>query len=122
MAEVGVVLHPAGPVGAGGPKLVGVDGRVGLDLGHAGGQLEEGPLDGPLGTDPPGAFPGDGHEVVGEDGAFLGGELAEREPHEPLGGLAGEAQREAELQGELEVDVEELRPARAARRCGCRRG
>jgi hypothetical protein len=111
VAEVGVVLHAARPVGAGGAQLVGVDGRVGLDLGHARRQLEQSPLDGPLGADPPGALPEYGHEVVGEDGALLGRQLAEREPDEPLGGLAGKAQWQPEIEGQLEVDVEELRPA-----------
>ena len=79
MAQVGVVLDAPRPVGAGGPQLVGVHGRVGLDLGHARRQLEQGPLRRPAGPDPADALPGDGHQMVGEDGPLLGGQLAERE-------------------------------------------
>ena len=47
-------------------------------------------------------------EVVGEQDALVGGELAEREADRPLGGGARQPERQAELDGEVEVDVEEL--------------
>ena len=49
-------------------------------------------------------------EVVGEHHALLGRELAEREADQPLARRARQAQRQAEVDGQLEVDVEELGP------------
>ena len=51
-----------------------------------------------------------GHEVVGEHHALLGGEAAEREADVALEGGAQHPHRQAELDGEVEVDVEELGP------------
>ena len=53
---------------------------------------------------------GHGDHVVGEHHALLGGEAPEREAGDVLGFVAAEPQRQAEVDRELEVGVEELGP------------
>ncbi len=55
------------------------------------------------------AHPGHVHEVVGEDHALLGGQGPEGEADQPLGVGPRQPQGQAELDGQVEVDVEELR-------------
>ena len=50
------------------------------------------------------------HHVVGEHHALLGGEPAEREAGDALGGLVAEPHRQPEVDRQLEVDVEEVGP------------
>src|SRR5205807_5845933 len=52
----------------------------------------------------------DVQQVVGEDDTLLAGQLAEREAYGALGGGARQAHRQPEVDGQLEVDVEELGP------------
>src|SRR5690606_27923094 len=99
------VVDPAGPRVADGPQLGGVDGRVHVDLGDAGWQVVDGPLDRLPGPDARGV-----QEPVGEEDTLLGGQVAEGEADGPWGGGAGESDGQAVVDGEVEVDVEELRP------------
>ena len=48
--------------------------------------------------------------AVGEQHALVRGQLAQREAHMALGVAVGQAQRQLELDREIEVDVEELGP------------
>ncbi len=94
-----------GPVRGGGPELGAVHGRMQGDLGHAGperAERVEQRLAAPDG--------GHGDRPVGEQDAFLGGQPADGEAHVGLDRVVGQAEGEAEVDGELEVDVEELGP------------
>ena len=82
------------------------------ELGDAGLEVEQRALDAP-------ARAGRARDhVVGEHDALVGGEAAEREPGDVLGLVVAEPEREPEVDGQLEVGVEELGRAAAARRGG----
>ncbi|MDD9369277.1 MAG: FAD-dependent oxidoreductase [Acidimicrobiales bacterium] len=98
-----VVVDACRPVRRLGAQLGCVDRRVDLHLGDAGRQVAEGPLDDAATADARHA-----REVVGRHHAFLGGQRAEREADAALGLGAGQAYRQPEVDGEIEVDVEEL--------------
>ena len=99
-----MVLDPGPPVvTARGAQLVGVDAGVQAQLGDAGRELEQRPLD------PPARARCAHHHTVGEHDPFLGGQPPEREPGHVLLGAVAEAEGQPEVDCELEVDVEELR-------------
>ncbi len=89
--------------GGGGPQLGGVDGGVDEELGHAGAELADQPLEG--GSSGLSAVH---HEVVGRQDPLLGGQPPEREADHPLARLPEQAEREPELHREVEHHVEEL--------------
>ena len=95
-----VVLDPARPVGMRRPQLVAVDGRVHVDLGDAGSQIEQGPFDGA----PRAHVRVD--EVVGKDDGLGRGEVPVRKSDRVLRLGSGHAQRETEVDGELQAQIE----------------
>ena len=97
-----VVVDPSGPVIPDGPLLGRVEGGMDVDLGHARLEVVDDALD------PPSTPDVHDHQVVREQDTFVGGELAEGEPDRPLGGGTRQPERQAELDREVEVDVEEL--------------
>ena len=100
-----VVVDPGRPVGGEGPQLGGVDGGVDVDLGDTRAQVGEDPFDGPAAS-----HAGDVQQVVGEQDALVGGQLAEGKAHDALGRRPGQPHRKPEVDGQLEIDVEELGP------------
>ena len=101
------VVDPAGPGVADGPQLGGVDGGVDVDLGDAGRAGRRGSARWPAGLPMPGGVQ---TKRSGNSTPSSAARSPEREADGPLGRRAGEADRQAELDGELEVDVEELGP------------
>ena len=99
-----VIVDPGRPVVADGPLLGRVDRGVDVDLGDARLEVVHDALDRPSTPDV------HDHEVVGEQHALVGRQLAEREPDRPLGRRARQPDRQPELDREVEVDVEELGP------------
>ena len=75
-----------------------------VDLGDAGAQVEQDALDHAARAD------GRPDEVVGEDDALFGRESPEGEADARFAAGARHAQRQVELDRELEVDVEEVGP------------
>ena len=87
-----------------GAQLVGVDPGMDRDLGDPGGELEQEPFE-------PAAGPRRAHDhLVGEHHALLRGQAAEREPGHPFVDAVAEPERQAEVDRQLEVHVEELGP------------
>ncbi len=102
-AQRDVVLDPTRPVVATcGAQLVGVDAGVQRQLGDAGCELEERALDASACT----RWAHD--HLVGEHHALFRREPAEREPGDTLVGVVAQAQRQPEVDRQLEVGVEEV--------------
>ena len=99
-----MVLDPSGPVRVRRPQLVGLHRRVQVHLGDPGPEVVEHPLERAACAD---RRP---HEVVGEHDALRRGEVAVGEADRSLPGRAGHAEGKREVDRELQVDVEELRP------------
>jgi hypothetical protein len=76
-----------------------------VDLGDSRSQVVQGTLDGAATADAAHA-----DAVVGEQHALFGRQLAEREPDRSLRGRLAQANGQPEVDRQLEVDVEELRP------------
>ena len=102
IAEQRMILHPPSPVRRCRAQLVGVDAGVQAQLGDSGRQFEQGAFDLPMrarrGT----------HHVIGEHGAFLGSQATEREARDAFRFGVAEAHRQPEVDGQLEVHVEEV--------------
>ena len=104
VAHERVVLDPARPVGVRRAQLVAVDGGVDEHLGDAGPEVEQRAFD-----RVPSANWNE-HEVIGEDDTLGRREVAVRESHDPLTTGRAHPERQAEVDRELEVHVEELGP------------
>ena len=102
-----MVVHAAGPVGGEGPQLGRVVGGVEHQLGDTGTQAPEEGVDGRSAA--AGCV---AEQVVGEHHALLGSQATEREAGEALERGRRHAHRQAELDGQLELHVEELRAQR----------
>ena len=105
--------RPRPVVGAHGAELVGVDRRGARDLGDARLQLEQRPLDAPAGARRARATKWSGNTTPSSAARRRNGKPATRSVV-----VAGQPQREPEVDRQLEVDVEELGPQLAARRGG----
>ena len=99
-----MILDAVRPVGMRRPQLVGVDRGCRYTSVTPGAEVEQCLLDRAPRAD------ARVHEVVGEHDAFLVGESPVRKADQSLAARAGHAQRQPEVDGELEVDVEELGP------------
>ena len=100
-----MIVDPRLPIRGQRPYLGRVDHRLHVHLGDARLQGRQRPLDSLTASRLVRR-----REVVGEEHAFFGREAPEREARRRLGVRARQPDRQPELDGELEVDVEELGP------------